>query len=38
MQAIKAALDQLLENVRFSNCKANEGYIKALGLQYKKIE
>ena len=37
-QEIKAALDQLLENIAFSKCIANEGYIKALGLNYRKIE
>lgn len=37
-QEIKAALDQLLENIVYSKCNANEGYIKALGLNYRKIE
>ena len=37
-EQIKEAFDKLLENIRFINCKANEGYIKALGLSYRKIE
>ncbi len=38
MHEIKAALDQLLDNIVYSNCIANEGYIKALGLNYQKIK
>ncbi|MFL5772757.1 MAG: glycoside hydrolase family 5 protein [Flavisolibacter sp.] len=32
MNLVKYALAELLKNIRFENCKANEGYIKALGL------
>lgn len=35
---INDSLKLLLQNIRFKNCMANEGYIKALGLNFKKIE
>ncbi|MDQ6814056.1 MAG: glycoside hydrolase family 5 protein [Bacteroidota bacterium] len=38
VQATKAALNKLLENVLFQNCHANAGYIKALGFDYFKVE
>lgn len=38
MEQVKAALDELLKNIEFGHCTANEGYIKALGLNYHKIE
>jgi endoglucanase len=34
---IQAALDAFLENCRFKNCFANEGYIKALGFKFLSI-
>ncbi len=37
LEAVKKAFADLLESVKFSNCSGNEGYINALGLQYKKI-
>ncbi|MEO7800502.1 MAG: cellulase family glycosylhydrolase [Ginsengibacter sp.] len=38
MDDIRKSLDLLLQNIKFKNCMANEGYIKALGLNFKKIE
>ncbi len=38
MEEIRPGLKQLLQNIKYKNCSANEGYIKALGLNYKKIE
>lgn len=38
IEEIRKTLDLLLENIKFKNCIANEGYIKALGLNFKKIE
>lgn len=38
MEGVKKAFEQLLQNVLFARCTANEGYIKALGLQYSKIQ
>ncbi len=35
---INKSFDLLLQNIRFKNCIANEGYIKALGLNFKKIK
>jgi len=32
MDHIHAAFDDLLENIRFENCRQNAGYLKALGL------
>ena len=32
MDHIRAAFDDLLENIRFENCSLNDGYLKALGL------
>ena len=32
MDHIRAAFDDLLENIRFDNCTQNAGYLKALGL------
>lgn len=36
--AVKQALENLLSNCSYSHCQPNEGYIKALGLNFKKIE
>lgn len=33
IEVIKKALADLLENIKFKNCSANAGYIKALGLK-----
>ena len=38
MEAVKKALDDFLINCRFNNCTANEGYIRALGFNFKKIK
>jgi endoglucanase len=38
IQTTKASFDQLLNVILFSNCRANEGYIKALGLKYERIQ
>ncbi len=38
MQAITKALDGFLQNCKFENCIPNEGYIRALGLSFKKIK
>jgi endoglucanase len=32
IEEIKKLLNQLLENMKFENCRPNEGYIKALGM------
>jgi endoglucanase len=32
MDHIRAAFDDLLQNIRFENCTRNDGYLKALGL------
>jgi aryl-phospho-beta-D-glucosidase BglC (GH1 family) len=32
-EKIKNALDGYLENIKFKNCRINEGYVKALGLK-----
>jgi hypothetical protein len=29
----KKAMLQLLENIKYKNCKVNEGYVKAMGLK-----
>jgi hypothetical protein len=33
MDHIRAAFDDLLQNIRFENCTRNDGYLKALGLR-----
>ena len=32
MEHIRAAFEDLLENIRFENCTQNDNYLKALGL------
>ena len=32
IRKVKSALNQLLENCIFQNCRPNDGYIRALGL------
>jgi aryl-phospho-beta-D-glucosidase BglC (GH1 family) len=38
MSGVRKSFEEVLNNIRFSDCSANEGYIKALGLTYRKIE